>query len=101
MSNNTGAAEHPNNPLDLFFLENRAKVLDLAAFMDRFERNPCFKDLASDPRWIGICRSIEILNDGSPDRAKRILELWSDPTEEPVPTVSSKGALGVWPGLRS
>jgi len=87
--------------LDLYFIENRSKVLDLAAFMDRFDRIKPSRDLSSDPRWIGIVRSLGVLLDGHGERARRILELWSDPTSEPIDRAGGKGALGVWPGIAS
>lgn len=84
--------------LDGYFIENRSKILDLAAFMDRFDRSGSGGPRASDHRWRAVVAAIALLGDGKPDRARRILELWSDPSLEPVDRAGMKGATGAWPG---
>jgi hypothetical protein len=79
---------------DLYFIEHRAKLLDLASFLDRAERAP---GEASDVRLEVFRRAIEVLLDGKPDRARRVLEIMSDPTTEPIAKAGVKGAIGVWP----
>jgi hypothetical protein len=82
--------------VDLYFMEHRAKLLDIAAFLDRLER-------ASPPPGTGdvrvraLARAISLLIDGQGDRARRILELLSDHTTEPIPAAPSQGALGADP----
>lgn len=85
--------------LDGYFIENRAKILDLAAFMDRFDRANPPNSATADHRWQAVIRALNILTDGSKERSRRILELWSDPTADPVPKADVKGATGAWPGL--
>jgi len=80
---------------DLYFLEHRAKVLDLAAFLDRFDR-------ASEPggedfRVQALTAALGLVLDGRPDRARRVLELWSDHSKEPIAHAPMKGALGAMP----
>ena len=68
--------------LDQFFLEARARLLDLAAFLDRVDRGDGLS-AASDPRMARIRRAIEALQDDEPGRAARIQKLFSleyDPT---------------------
>jgi hypothetical protein len=92
---------HPSCPasreavVDLYFLEHRAKLLDLAAFLDRLDR-AATSSPADDFRIAAFRRAIGLLLDGKPDRAKRILELFSDPTTEPIPKAPMKGALGAY-----
>lgn len=78
--------------IDAAFLEHRAKVLDLAAFLDRIERAP--EPGGDDFRVDSLRRAIALLQDGQPERARRILELWSDRSTEPIPAAPMKGALG-------
>ncbi|MDA0802236.1 MAG: hypothetical protein O2819_00555 [Planctomycetota bacterium] len=87
--------------IDDSFLENRAKVLDLAAFLDRVDRAAGALDAAGakeapddDFRTDALRRAIALLLDGKPERARRILELWSDHSTEPIPAAPMKGALG-------
>lgn len=89
----------PAEVADRYFLEHRAKVLDIAAFLDRFDRaakaagQPPSAS-TSDVRVRALLRAIEVLRDASPDRARRILELWSDHSTEPIDTAGMKGAVG-------
>ncbi len=81
--------------LELYFAEHRAKLLDIAAFLDRVDRAAG----AEDFRLVAFRRGLEILADGRPQRARRILELLSDPSTEPVVSAGTKGAAGAWAGL--
>jgi hypothetical protein len=42
-------------------------------------------------------RAIEVLARGGPERARRLLELWSDPSVEPIDRAPGKGASGAFP----
>jgi len=80
---------------DLYFLEHRAKVLDLAAFLDRFDR--AGEPGGDDFRVQALTAALGLVLDGQPDRAKRVLELWSDRSTEPIAHAPMKGALGAMP----
>jgi hypothetical protein len=67
--------------LNQFFLEARAKLLDLAAILDRIDRGNGAVD--GDPRLRNIARALEVLLDKSPARAERVQQIFSldyDPT---------------------
>ena len=82
--------------VDLYFMEHRAKLLDIAAFLDRLER--AAPPLGTgDVRVRALTRAIPLLIDGQGDRARRILEFLSDHTAEPIPAAHSQGALGADP----
>jgi len=93
-------APTPTSPLtrpqaiDRYFLEHRAKVLDIAAYLDRLER--CGGSGEEDAREAALRDAIAILIDGKPDRARRVLELLSDPTTEPIDQAPGKGATGAY-----
>jgi hypothetical protein len=86
----------PPRPLDRSFLEHRAQLLDVAAFLDRCDR--AGEDRV-DFRMRALMGAIEILRDGQPERARRMLELWSDPSTEPIEKAPGKGAVGAWSGV--
>jgi hypothetical protein len=77
------------------FLDHRAKVLDIAAFLDRVERaEPAAGEPADDFRMQALRAAIDLLRDGKPERARRVLELWSDRSAEPIASAPMKGAMG-------
>ena len=80
--------------IDKYFLEHRAKVLDIAAFLDRIDR--C-KENKKDFRIEALQRCIEELQTDSADRAERILLLLSDHSTEPIENAGAKGASGAQP----
>jgi hypothetical protein len=77
---------------DLYFLEHRAKLLDIAAFLDRCDRAPA--DGPDDFRLDALRRALPILTDGRPHRARRVLELMSDHSTLPIDSAPMKGAMG-------
>ena len=82
--------------LDLYFMENRAKLIDIAAFLDRVER------ASGDPdfRLEAFRRAMKSLSESGADRAQNVLLSLSDPTPEPIDRAPGKGAVGAWPGQR-
>ena len=82
--------------VEQYFMEHRAKLLDIAAFLDRLDRAaaPAGRD---DVRVRALRRAIALLLDGEGDRTRRILDLLSDHTTEPIAEAHSQGALGADP----
>ena len=83
--------------LDLYFMENRAKLIDLAAFLDRVDRASGDADF----RLEAFRRALRRLDGTEPERARDVLLALSDPTTEPIERAPGKGAIGAWPGLPS
>ena len=78
----------------MYFLEHRAKLLDVAAFLDRIDRAQP-GTASSDFRETAIKQAIGCLIDGQPQRAQRVLQLLSDTTSEiPQSALGMKGASG-------
>jgi hypothetical protein len=82
--------------LDLYFLEARAKLIDLAAFMDRVDRG----EGEADFRYDAFKQALQELHRGDAERAKAVLLRLSDPTTEPIPAAPGKGAIGAWAGVK-
>jgi hypothetical protein len=80
------------------FVPARAKLIDIAAFLDRVERYGS----ADDFRCAALREAAALLVDGKPERARRILESLSDPTTVPDEKSTGKAALGAWqrPGAK-
>jgi hypothetical protein len=63
--------------LDQYFLEARAKLLDLAAILDRIGRGDDSHSAAGDPRLARIRRALEVLGGEEPNRAEQIQQIFS------------------------
>jgi len=85
-----------NDLLDLQFIEARHRLIDLAAFLDRIDRHPGTADF----RLEALKSALHVLLDDRPDRARAVLEAFSDPTTEPIPKATVQGAFGAPPPKR-
>ena len=77
--------------LDSDFIEARAALLDVAAFLDRIDR----ADGEADYRRDALLNAIVALCDSAGDRARSVLEALSysaDPTPAPLVSKSACGA---------
>src|SRR5262245_40144870 len=63
--------------LDHFFLEARARLLDVAAILDRVGRGADAAIAAADPRMAKSREALDLLQDQSGGRAERIQQLFS------------------------
>lgn len=62
---------------DSEYLEIRARLLQLAAALDRIDRAE--GSVADDPRRQWIARGLEVLSEAAPDRAEQIQLIFSQP----------------------
>lgn len=81
-----------NELLDLYFMDARAKLIDLAAFLDRVDRATGDADF----RLAAFRTALKELESGKPTRARDVLLSFSDPTSEPIEKSPGKGAVGAW-----
>ena len=77
---------------DLYFLDARHKLIEIAAFLDRAER-AAGKD---DFRLKTFRAALGELNGRQKAKARRALLAFSDPTTKPTARAESKGAAGAW-----
>jgi hypothetical protein len=82
--------------LDLYFLDARHKLVELAAFLDRVERAPGRDDF----RLKSFRTALTKLDGRKRHRAREVLLAFSDPTTKPVPAATTKAACGAYPGTR-
>ena len=82
--------------LDLYFLEARSKVIDLAAFLDRVERAGGKEDF----RMKAFRKALAGLSEKQKQKAKNALLAFSDPTTKPIPAATTKAACGAFPGTK-
>lgn len=78
--------------LDLYFLDARSKLIDLAAFLDRVERASGEDDF----RIRAFRDALRNLSGTKQEKAREVLLIFSDPTSEPIAKASTKGACGAF-----
>ena len=70
---------------DEYFIENRNRVLEIAAFLDRLDRADPSR-ASRDFRMRAFGEALKILAEKQPGYMLQIQKLLSDPTTEPLPT---------------
>jgi hypothetical protein len=81
--------------VDRYYLEHRAKLIDIAAFLDRVDRADPGGG-GEDFRMAAFREALQVVTGGESARARRVLELLSDPTTEPIAKADIKGAAGAY-----
>ena len=76
--------------LDLQFIDARHKLIDLAAFLDRIDRHAG----EDDYRFAALKKTLPILLSDRPDRARAVLESFSDHSVEISDSAPFQGAFG-------
>jgi len=79
--------------LDLYFMDARCKLIELAAFLDRVDR----AEDDADFRLKAFRNALKELGKSKPQRARQVLLAFSDPTTQPIPKATIKAACGAWP----
>jgi hypothetical protein len=80
--------------LDLYFLDARHRLIEVAAFLDRVDR----ASGEADFRLHAFREALRSLAGSQPGRAEQVLISMSDPTTKPIPQALGKAASGAWPG---
>jgi len=80
--------------LDLYFLDARHKLIEIAAFLDRIERAAGRDDF----RLKAFRTALGKLNGRQNEKARRVLLAFSDSTTSPIAKAAGKGAVGAWSG---
>ena len=84
----------PKELVDEYFIENRTKILEIAAFLDRLDRaDPSYA--AHDFRMKAFAEALSALTRPS-SRLDTIQMLLSDPTTRPLEALDRKSALGAY-----
>lgn len=84
--------------LDLYFIENRARLLDIASFLDRLDRYDGAEEAKNDFRYKAFINAIDLLRKAGDDRTVSIQLSLSDQTTEPLESAVGLKAFGAWNG---
>lgn len=80
--------------VDEYFIENRTRLLEIAAFLDRLDRAD--RECADNDFRMQVFRDAVDALATPGDRVNRIQMLLSDPTTEPLDRLDRKSALGAY-----
>jgi hypothetical protein len=80
---------------DEFFIENRNRLLEIAAFLDRLDRADPART-SRDFRLQALTEALQTLAGRGPDYVRQIQLLLSDPTTEPIAALDRKSAQGAY-----
>ena len=82
--------------LDLYFLDARHKLIEVAAFLDRVERARGKDDF----RLKAFRQALGTMTKVKKDKASKVLLTFSDPTRKSIAKATTKAACGAWPGTK-
>jgi len=80
--------------LDLYFLQARHQLIEVAAFLDRVER----AEGPDDFRLKSFRAALKELSGRKKQKAKRVQLAFSDRTTKPIKQATTKAACGAFPG---
>jgi hypothetical protein len=84
--------------LDLYFVENRARLLDIASFLDRIERYEGAEEAKADFRYRALLQAVKLLLTTQEGRTRAVQMVFSDPSAEPIESAVGLKAFGAWEG---
>ncbi len=96
--NTQGCPKSSKEILDIYFLENRARLLEIASFLDRLERAKDSEEAKSDFRYKAFLSALKLLLTPDTNRTKTIQLHFSDLSTEPVESAAGLKAVGAWEG---
>lgn len=91
--------------INLYFLDSRSKLIEIAAFLDRIERARATSTksdktaVEDDFRLTAFKRALAVVAGNEKNKAKAVQMVFSDPTDAPLESAAGlKGAMGAWGG---
>lgn len=85
--------------IDEYFIEHRTKILDIAAFLDRFDRARS-SDAGDDFRIVAFRKALAALVESPGNRMREVQMLLSDPRTDLLPELDRKSAFGAYQEVR-
>ena len=85
----------PKELLDEYFVENRNRLLEVAAFLDRLDRADPTRS-TDDFRIQAFAAALAGLSGPAANHVTQIQMLLSDPTAEPIGALDRKSAIGAY-----
>ena len=100
MKDNPGTCPMTRRQLiDEYFIENRTKLIDIAAFLDRLSRSRDGSQEA-DFRMEAFREALGVLSNTATSKVQQVQMIFSDPTTEPLEKFDHKSARGAYDGKK-
>ena len=84
--------------LDTYFIENRARILEIASFLDRIDRTKDSRSGKTDFRYKAFIKALELLLASAEKRTRAIQLSLSDLSAEPIESAFGLTAVGASEG---
>jgi len=84
--------------LDSYFLENRARVLEIASFLDRLGRCEGSEGIRGDYRYRSLMKALKVITEPQAKRARAVQLIFSDHSDQPADRAGLP-ATGAWMGF--
>lgn len=84
--------------LETYFIDNRARLLEIASFLDRIDRYRDSGAAKADFRYKAFIKALKLVTESAKDRTQNIQLLFSDLSTEPVETAVGLKAVGASEG---
>jgi len=84
--------------LDTYFIDNRARLLEIASFLDRIDRTKNSWEGKSDFRYKAFIAALKIVLESDGNRTKAVQLNFSDLSTEPIESAVGLKAFGAWQG---
>ena len=80
--------------LETYFLDNRARLLEIASFLDRMDRYEDSEDAKADFRYKSFIKALKLVIDSKKERTKAVQLIFSDQSSEPKERITDPKAYG-------
>ncbi|MBI4844431.1 MAG: hypothetical protein HY809_08940 [Nitrospirae bacterium] len=82
--------------LEKYFLDNRARMLEIASFLDRIDRYSGSPEAKEDFRYKSLMKALKIILESEDERTKKVQLFFSDLSSAPLEKVTDQKAYGAW-----
>ena len=80
--------------LDTYFIDNRARLLEISSFLDRIDRTEDAAEGRSDFRYKAFIRALRVILESDKSRTKSVQLTFSDLSSEPIESATGLKASG-------
>ncbi|MBI5742038.1 MAG: hypothetical protein HZA16_15140 [Nitrospirae bacterium] len=84
--------------LETYFLDNRARLLEIASFLDRIDRYKESSAAKDDFRYKSFIKALRLVIECGKDRTQNVQLLFSDLSAGPIENAAGLKAHGAWEG---